>query len=58
MPKYNLYAGVNGNAEYQGTWEFENIEEATEKAFSIALERCREATPFYYITEYVDKIEL
>jgi hypothetical protein len=39
--KYNIYAGLNGGfggATYQGTEDFDNIDEATDVAYQIACE--------------------
>lgn len=39
--KYNIYAGLNGRfggATYQGTEDFDNIDEATDVAYQIACE--------------------
>ena len=41
MTKYNLYAGLSGGfggATYVGTYEFDNIEEATNEAYLLACE--------------------
>lgn len=41
MTKYNLYAGLSGGfggADYMGTYEFDNIEKATNEAYLLACE--------------------
>ena len=37
MPKFDLYAGV-WHPEYQGCYEFANLEEATDRARELAIE--------------------
>lgn len=41
MTKYKLYAGLGGSfggAQYQGTYEYDSISEATEDAYDLAWE--------------------
>ena len=38
MKRYDIYAGINGNSEYQGTEEFNDLSEALAAAYNIAVE--------------------
>lgn len=38
MKRYDLYAGINGESEYQGTEEFNDLAEALVAAYNIAIE--------------------